>query len=128
MKSISAFAEELILGSVENIKSGKPPAITESNKPDNVPDLSDIKIPEEFLNQVLSEEKNGKSASIKKVLKPSKSPESLIQELQELIVKAKFIIQEMTTTGMLGGGCSTKSKDKKADKYKKFLKKYKGKK
>jgi len=122
MKSISSFAEDLILQEVKDIKEGKelPPSLKSITPPDNTVDISKIEVPDSFMQQVLGEE----YTPSKKVtqLKETSSPEedfdytevqrivetcaTVLEDVEKVVseIKKVFSILEMTGVGGLGVG------------------------
>lgn len=77
MDSIGDFAQNLILNQVENIKEGKelkPSLMQGVQKPaDNVKDISDVQVPDDFHNQILAEGKWGSRTFYKQDTPPAKN-------------------------------------------------------
>ena len=91
--SIGDYAESLMKKAAPEIL--KPKAKTMESLG---PDLSNIELTEENINQFL-----GKKNKPSTVVKPkSKSPDELVYEFHQLLIQAKSLIKEMTSVGMLG--------------------------
>jgi len=91
------------------------PAIFESK--DAGPDYSTVQVPQDYVNAVLGvAPKIEETKTQDRVVKEAKIS-TLISELVQTIQKAKEVIQELTTVGMLGTSPGTVQKSKKKVKY-----------
>lgn len=124
MQSIGDFAENLILGQVEDIKDGKslPPKLEEAKAAANAPakDITNIKVPAEMMQEILGEGFYPQDAPDAKDFPelvweepeeeaPAPEPTHLTEEtgqhLVSLLEEVKGLVgslKEMTTCGCLG--------------------------
>ena len=125
MDSISSFAENLILGEIENIQEGKvlPPSIDrqQPSPAPNVTDIRNIEVPDSLMREILGEEAvpfRGFDLETKEKEEPqlvepvSEEPDSFIineekiDELIYLLKEVKSLLSEMTmattTSGQIG--------------------------
>lgn len=122
MKSISDFAEDLILAEVQGITEGKlaPPSMA-TNTPAAAPagkDIREIKVPESFMHEVLGEDFIP-SAQEEELVNVEELPEEVpeepnslmisegkVDELLVLLQEVKELLSEMTmgttSTGQIG--------------------------
>lgn len=107
---INSLAEQIMNSGAISIKK-QTPAVFESK--DSAPDISDIAVPEDYVQSILGvkKEKLVEEKSSTDVVTEARVV-SLISELSQVIKKAKGLIEELTTCGMLGtsGGKSSKKK------------------
>jgi len=104
---IAKFAEALLN---EEVQSGKPVQFQPAQAP-NAPDVSEVRVPVDFADQILLEG-GWRSDEIIKELQPrsQKIRESeqykkqLLTEYEEKVLELEDLIQEMTTVGMIGAG------------------------
>lgn len=129
MKDIANFAANLISEQV----SGKKKSFEAPILKGEGPDLRNVKVSSNSVNLILEqsfgikqsklekpkEEVLTEETKIKEVEKPIKTPNDLLVEFQELILKARGLIQEMTSCGLLGISQVSKKKTKKKWKYRK---------
>jgi|ETNvirnome_2_130_1030620.scaffolds.fasta_scaffold71095_1 hypothetical protein len=119
---IASFAESML---TERIDSGKPVQFAAQEAP-NAPDVSEVKVPEDFTSQILTEGHWAKAEIDVKVKpqrpqrpqrqqveKPSQSSElseevqirkELFEDYRSKLKELDDIVKEMTTVGMLGVG------------------------
>lgn len=124
MQSIGDFAENLILGQVEDIKEGKslPPKLEEAKATANAPakDISNIKVPDEMMQEILGEgfhpQDTPASEGFPELVwedpeeevpapEPVQLTEETGKELVSLLEEVKGMVadlKEMTTAGGLG--------------------------
>ena len=121
MNSIGDFAENLILGQVEDIQKGKslPPKLEEAKATAAAPakDISNIKVPDEMMQDILGEgfhpQDTPPTESLPELVwdepepapKPTVITEETAQELVSLLEEVRGMIsdlREMTTAGMMG--------------------------
>jgi hypothetical protein len=108
------LAESMIEEERKEIKkSGTNLKVAQYNNlvPDSTPDISKVQLDDSIVESLI----NGKSILVKQASKPvsqkikaiqpkqeQKSVEELVEELSDLIVRAKTLITEMTTCGSIG--------------------------
>lgn len=116
---IASFAESML---TERIDSGKPVQFAAQEAP-NAPDVSEVKVPEDFTSQILTEGHWAKAEIDVKVKpqrpqrqqveKPRQSSElseevqirkELFEDYRSKLKELDDIVKEMTTVGMLGVG------------------------
>jgi hypothetical protein len=117
MDSIANFAESLILGEVDAVKSGKalPPSLaTEAHKAPAGKDIRNVEVPDEFMAQILGEDYEPAFTVVSEEEVPEEIvetstgllTESTGQELVTLLNEVKTLLKEMTmaatTTGQIG--------------------------
>lgn len=98
--SVGDFAVDILKSMSGDPKSLRP-ALKESSKPADVPDISDIEVSQDYVSLVTE---GKKIKSNKKVIKESTENRlgNLVERLSSLISEAKGIIQELTSTGNIG--------------------------
>jgi len=120
MRNIGNFAESLILGQVKNIKEGKEPTPAQKEK-GLAPagrDISNVKVPDSFMKQILGEQFTPQDAepvdSIPELVwnkeEPKAEPvqinEETLSQLVPLLEEVRDLLKEMTSTGMIGTSLS----------------------
>lgn len=88
----------------------------ESSRPSQL-DISDIKVPDDFVTSVV-EGKVSKPAPKVEPVKPALKPQELITQFIEVINTGKRLIQEMTSCGMIGVNSAPQKKKEKVKKKK----------
>lgn len=120
MNSIGDFAEQLILNQTQSIKEGKelPPQATNSGLAPAGRDISNVKVPDDFMRQVLGESFHPQDTPAAEAIpelvwsdaEPEQAPQSLTEEtaqqLVPLLEEVRDLLKEMsaaaTTTGQIG--------------------------
>ena len=124
MHSIGDFAEQLISQKVGNIKEGKelPPSQT-SDLPAAGKDISNIKVPDTFMKEVLGESYHPQDIPATNTVpelvwtepEEPKTPgvltEETAQQLLPLLGEVRDLLKEMTTAGMMGVNLAGPQKD-----------------
>ena len=106
---------EQIMGSGQINVARPTPSIFESK--DSGPDYSNVQVPDDYVNKITGKPtKIVETKTSNKVVKEAKV-NILISELSQVIQKAKGIIQELTTCGMIGTSPGVVQKSKKKIKY-----------
>lgn len=118
--TIGDFAESLINNEIDKVQED-PSYIAEavsSESPDsNVPDLRKVKVPRNFMSEVLGEsvepEVGQELEQEPQVDKPQVLNEealALVEQLHSLVKNLDSVLTELTSTGMLGVGPGNQSK------------------
>jgi len=114
--SVSEFATDILKSMSGDPKSLRP-ALKESSKSADVPDVSNIEVSHDYVALVTEGKKiNKKPNQIKESAEDRL--ENLVGKLSSLIAEAKGIILEMTEVGNLGAGSSKPANPSKKLKYK----------
>lgn len=116
--SIGDFAMDILNDMAKNPAKALKPALKESTIGDNrAPDVSDVDVPQDFVNLVVEGKKSvAKPQTPPKAIKESTEykVQNLIQRFSQLVTEAKEVMKEMTdmggatTTGNLGTGRTSK--------------------
>lgn len=135
MNSIGDFAEQLILNQTQSIREGKelPPQAKSSGLAPAGRDISNVKVPDDFMRQVLGESFHPQDTPTVDAIpelvwsdaEPEQAPRSLTEEtaqqLVPLLEEVRDLLKEMSTAGMMGtnmagpqkeDGCITKTEKK----------------
>lgn len=129
--SIGDFAMSLIQNNKDEYKRGVSNGLPVPAPTPQGPDLSKIEIDEATVTDIFAKSFGIKKKVVAKPIQESKrvvektmperkSPEQLIAEFEQVLTKAKGLIQEMTSCGMIGvnmAGSAKKKKLKKKWKY-----------
>ena len=114
MESIGSFAENLILNEVKSVQSGEArrPIMTGQKPTPDVPDISTVEVPKNFMAQVLGEsvEEEPEQEFVQpqeEVIEYEETPpnyltEDTASELISLLREVKDMLSEVTTAGMTG--------------------------
>jgi hypothetical protein len=120
MESIGNFAEQLILSQTQNIREGRelPPQSNNLGLAPAGKDISDVRVPDTFMRQVLGESFHPQEAPAEESIpelvwsedEPQQPPQSLTEEtaqqLVPLLEEVRSLLKEMTmattTTGKFG--------------------------
>ena len=116
MNSIGDFAEQLILNQTQSIREGKelPPQAKSSGLAPAGRDISNVKVPDDFMRQVLGESFHPQDTPTVDAIpelvwsdtEPEQAPRSLTEEtaqqLVPLIEEVRDLLKEMSTAGMMG--------------------------
>jgi len=104
---IASFAEDLL---EKEVAKGQPVQFAAPQQP-NAPDVSDIKVSEEFAQQVLTEGLWEKAnVEVSQLPNPPRVDEKalykrqLLKEYEQKLVELEDLISEMTSVGMIGVG------------------------
>jgi len=101
--TIGGFAEDLIakeLGKIEEDPSYIAEAVSSEKPQANVPDLRRVEVPNNFMNEILGESTDEVIVQEEEVIEePS---EDLFGKLHSLVRELDSVLNEMTTTGMIG--------------------------
>lgn len=116
MNSIGDFAEQLILNQTQSIREGKelPPQAKSSGLAPAGRDISNVKVPDDFMRQVLGESFHPQDTPTVDAIpelvwsdtEPEQAPRSLTEEtaqqLVPLLEEVRDLLKEMSTAGMMG--------------------------
>lgn len=99
MENMASMAENPNEALIENVKA--------STKTPLAPDIKEVKVDDDFSSMILESSFGIKQTKPKpKVVETKKAPkrdlDSLVTEFFQVVSKAKSLIQEMTTCGMIG--------------------------
>jgi len=87
---IASFAESLV---TEQVTQGNPVQFAAPTSPD-APDISHVKIPDDFASQVLTEAFSIPKKSVEKSVEPSVDHNSLSEPLNEATIYKKHLVEE----------------------------------
>jgi hypothetical protein len=125
IKSIGDFALSLIEKNKDEYKRSVSNGLPVSVPIPDGPDYSNIKVDEDTVTDIFAKSFGLKKKPVSKPIKESRiiqtkksvrSPEVLIAEFEEVLSQARYLIQEMTTCGMIGVNMSGPTKKKKLKK------------
>jgi len=131
--SVTDFVEKLLMGEEKSILEGKAPPpdlsnTTKISKPNYVPDVSDIEVPDELVESI-----TGKRITRTKIEEETEEVEelgsleekvqSIISQLTTITESVKELVNEMTTVGMIGVNMAGPAKEACGPKKKKTKKK-----
>lgn len=102
---------------VENPKQTLIESVRTSSKESLAPDISNIEVKDDYASLILERsfgvESKPRQKKIERVRVPNRGINALVNEFFEVVSKAKSLIQEMTTCGMLGTNTTGLKKKKK---------------
>ena len=125
MNSIGDFAEQLILNQTQSIKEGKelPPQATSSGLAPAGRDISNVRVPDDFMREVLGESFHPQDTPAAEAIpelvwsdaEPEQAPKSLTEEtaqqLVPLLEEVRDLLKEMSYAGMMGTNMAGPQKD-----------------
>lgn len=125
IKSIGDFALSLIEKNKDEYKRSVSNGLPVSVPIPDGPDYSNIKVDEDTVTDIFAKSFGLKKKPVSKPIKEFRviqtkksvrSPEVLIAEFEEVLSQARYLIQEMTTCGMVGVNMAGPTKKKKLKK------------
>ena len=112
--TIGGFAEDLIskeLGKIKEDPSYIAEAVSSELPQGNVPDLRNVEVPNNFMNELLGESTQEEEENPEMVEQPS---EDLFGKLHSLVKELNIVLNEMTMSGHIGANQAGKGVKPKA--------------